>query len=135
MKLPVYPEKRPETREGCADMPRPCPFLTCKWHLGHEAIGPDVDDDTLAEAIASETGDTCALDVADRGPQTERWVAQLMGLSHQRVHQLSRDAKSHARDDEGSDRALEIMRSMSVGEDPLLWAHGDDDTPGPQKKW
>lgn len=134
MKLRIYPDQRPATRGECADMPRPCPFLSCKWHLAHEAIGADVDDDDLAEAIANETGHTCALDVAEEGPKTERWVAELMGLSHQRVHQLSRDAKSHAREGDSGD-GLDLLRSIEAKEDPLLWAHSDNDNCGPVKKW
>ena len=42
VQLKIYPLERPKTRGECADMPRPCPFLSCRYHLGHRLLGPQV---------------------------------------------------------------------------------------------
>ena len=134
MKLKVYPGHRPRTRGECACMPRPCPFVSCRWHLAHEALSLDLDDATMAVAIVEETGDTCALDVADRGAD-EYEVASLMGVSHQRVNQLVRSASKRAALSGVMAGAMEALRSLPSKEDPLQWAHGDDNPRGFKKSW
>jgi len=88
----LYPENdywRPTMRSECADMERPCPFVSCKYHLYidvHPVRGsikinfPDVE--------VWEMTDTCALDIADRGGITLEDVGQIMNLTRERVRQL-----------------------------------------------
>lgn len=88
----MYPEMdywRPKTREDCVAMERPCPFVSCKYHLYidvHPVRGsikvnfPDVE--------VWEMTDTCALDIADRGGITLEEVGQIMNLTRERVRQL-----------------------------------------------
>ena len=88
----MYPEEqywRPETRGECADMERPCPFVSCKYHLYidvHPVRGsikinfPDLE--------VWEMTDTCALDIADRGGITLEEVGEIMNLTRERVRQL-----------------------------------------------
>jgi hypothetical protein len=88
----LYPEEeywRPESRAECAEMERPCPFVSCKYHLYidvHPVRGsikinfPDVE--------VWEMTDTCALDIADRGGITLEEVGEIMNLTRERVRQL-----------------------------------------------
>jgi hypothetical protein len=88
----LYPEEdywRPQTRSECANMERPCPFVSCKYHLYidvHPVRGsikinfPDVE--------VWEMTDTCALDIADRGGITLEEVGEIMNLTRERVRQL-----------------------------------------------
>jgi hypothetical protein len=88
----LYPEEqywRPTNRAQCADMERPCPFVSCKYHLYidvHPVRGsikinfPDVE--------VWEMTDTCALDIADRGGITLEEVGEIMNLTRERVRQL-----------------------------------------------
>jgi hypothetical protein len=80
---------RPRTRAECANAPRPCPFVSCRYHLYldvHQSSGsltlnfPDADPDELPA--------TCALDVADAGPATLEHVGELLNISRERVRQL-----------------------------------------------
>lgn len=68
----------PKTRAECVNGPRPCPKGTCRYHL--------------------DVAPSCALDVADEGPQTLREVAVFFGLTRERVRQIERVAlvKLHA---------------------------------------
>lgn len=80
---------RPRTRGECVGMERPCPFVSCRYHLAldvHPTRGsikinfPNDDVDDRAE--------TCSLDVADGGGETLEVVAQFMNLTRERVRQL-----------------------------------------------
>lgn len=86
-----YPEDavRPQTRGECADMPRPCPFVTCVHHLYLDVMRktgavkfnfPDIEPDEMAES--------CALDVADRLGSTLEYVAEVTNLTRERVRQI-----------------------------------------------
>lgn len=88
----LYPETdywRPRTRAECKDMERPCPFVSCKYHLFidvHPVRGsiklnfPDIE--------VWEMTETCALDVADRGGITLEEVGEIMNLTRERVRQV-----------------------------------------------
>jgi hypothetical protein len=88
----MYPEQqywRPQTRGECAEMERPCPFVSCKYHLYidvHPVRGsikinfPDLE--------VWEMTDTCALDIADRGGITLEEVGEIMNLTRERVRQV-----------------------------------------------
>jgi hypothetical protein len=88
----MYPEEeywRPKERGECADMERPCPFVSCKYHLYidvHPVRGsikinfPDLE--------VWEMTDTCALDIADRGGITLEEVGEIMNLTRERVRQV-----------------------------------------------
>lgn len=79
---------RPETRSGCADSPRPCPYVSCKHHLYLEVthtgtmriVFPGVEIDDLKE--------TCALDVAAEEGATLKRVGDLINLTRERVRQI-----------------------------------------------
>jgi Sigma-70, region 4 len=88
----MYPEEeywRPKSRAECVDMERPCPFVSCKYHLYidvHPVRGsikinfPDLE--------VWEMTDTCALDIADRGGITLEEVGEIMNLTRERVRQV-----------------------------------------------
>jgi hypothetical protein len=134
MRLKVYPEQRPDTRGECADMPRPCPFISCKWHLAHGPISPHakppLGDDEAVDLIVGMR-ESCALDVADRGDHTESDVAEFMSSTRQAVA----DTQRHMR------RRLSIAHDfqdwaedVSSGREPFdLWAPGGDRY-GPREK-
>jgi len=101
----LYPETdywKPKMRSECKDMDRPCPYVSCKYHLYtdvHPIRGsiklnfPDVE--------VWEMTETCALDVADRGGITLEEVGEIMNLTRERVRQVETTglAKLQAVDD------------------------------------
>jgi hypothetical protein len=88
----LYPETdywKPKVRSDCVDMERPCPYVSCKYHLYidvHPVRGsiklnfPDLE--------VWEMTETCALDVADQGGITLEEVGEIMNLTRERVRQV-----------------------------------------------
>ena len=103
--------QRPATRRDClpggCNQERPCPWISCKWHLVFEVQettgqrGPGLrrrhvslqrmDDDTIVAKIEA-LAETCALDVADRGGQILDEVGQLIGVGRERIRQIEKQA-------------------------------------------
>jgi hypothetical protein len=98
----LYPEEeywRPRSRGECAEMERPCPFVSCKYHLYidvHPVRGsikvnfPDVE--------VWDMTDSCALDIADRGGITLEEVGEIMNLTRERVRQLETQGLARLQD-------------------------------------
>lgn len=88
----LYPEHdywKPRTRAECIDMERPCPFVSCKYHLYidvHPVRGSIKVNFTDVEVW--EMTETCALDIADRGGITLEEVGEIMNLTRERVRQV-----------------------------------------------
>lgn len=109
----LYPEEdywKPETREECQEMERPCPFVSCKYHLYidvHPVRGsikvnfPDLE--------VWEMTETCALDVADRGGITLEEVGVIMNLTRERVRQLETTGLDKLQDIDETDRLREYV--------------------------
>jgi hypothetical protein len=88
----LYPETdypKPRTRAECADGPRPCPYVSCKYHLyldvqhrtGAIKLNfPDIEVEDMNES--------CSLDIADRGGTTLEEVGAIMNLTRERIRQL-----------------------------------------------
>ncbi len=83
----------PLTRAACADVPRPCPFVTCRWHLfldvsaktGNVTLNfPDLEPDQMQHS--------CALDLADEGGLSLEQVGEAMNMTRERVRQLEASA-------------------------------------------
>ena len=69
---------KPRTRGDCLDAPRPCRWRACRYHL---AAGPD----------------SCALDVADRGPQELLVIGAALGVTRERARQIQVEALDRPR--------------------------------------
>ncbi len=88
----LYPETdywKPRSRLDCAQGPRPCPYVSCKYHLFIDVSArtgaiklnfPDLE--------VWEMKESCALDVADRGGTTLEDVGAIMNLTRERIRQL-----------------------------------------------
>ena len=90
----VSPEvDRPLTRGDCFDMERPCPFVSCFYHLYL-----DINEKTGAIKLnfphleVWELKESCALDIADRGGGTLDDVAFAINVTRERVRQIQLEA-------------------------------------------
>jgi hypothetical protein len=81
--------RRPRSRAECANGPRPCMFISCKHHL-YLDVNPATGSIKLnfPDKEVWEMGETCALDVADRGGITLEEVGTIMNLTRERIRQV-----------------------------------------------
>ncbi len=104
----LYPEDdywKPRNRAECAEGPRPCPFVSCKHHLFID-VSPKTGAIKLnfPDLEVWDMGESCALDVADRGGTTLEDVGAIMNLTRERIRQV--EVKALAK--------LEALRDMSA---------------------
>jgi hypothetical protein len=104
----LYPEddyNKPKARGACAcaEAVRPCPYVSCKHHL-YVDVSPRTGAIKLnfPDLEVWEMGDSCALDVADRGGTTLEDVGAIMNLTRERIRQV--EVKALAK--------LEALRDM-----------------------
>lgn len=89
--VPHY--ERPRTYGECSGLPRPCPFLGCKYHLALDVKpGGTLVFPFGVESDLTEARDTCALDVASRGPHSLAAVGAIIGVNRERVRQIEERA-------------------------------------------
>jgi len=93
--------QRPRTRSDCiaggCNAARPCPWVSCRHHLGLDVS--ESGSVILHPHIQPwEHRDTCALDVAERGGLTLEEVGRRMDLTRERVRQLEKAALAKVRD-------------------------------------
>lgn len=87
----VYPTDvvRPQTRQECLAMERPCPFVSCSHHL-YLDVNPESGAIKLnfPHLEVWEMAETCSLDVADRGGITLEEVGAILNLTRERIRQV-----------------------------------------------
>lgn len=93
---------RPRTRGECRGGERPCPWVSCRYHLAHgrlpaptRRVGHALERAAATRLLDAlerraleiiDTGaESCALDVADRGEHTLEEVAEAIGTSTERA--------------------------------------------------
>lgn len=83
---------RPHNRRDCRDGLRPCPFVGCRYslYLDHRSRG--IPKDVWWGRDPTEMAETCALDVADRGPHALEKVGQFYDVTRERVRQIEAGA-------------------------------------------
>lgn len=86
------PPKRPTKRSECINGPRPCPWVSCRYHLLLDVTSRGriiFNRDTIEECEH-----TCALDVAAEFPQgmTLEDVGTFFDISRERVRQIEDEA-------------------------------------------
>ena len=84
---------RPKTRADCVRGIRPCPFVSCRYHLYME-IGSGQRRTILPNFSTSdptELTQTCALDLAENnGPATLEAIGKSMNMTRERVRQIEK---------------------------------------------
>ena len=85
---------RPKSRKDCRGGLRPCPFVSCKFHLFLDlsAKKRGTFKQNFPGVEVWELHETCALDVADRGGSTLEEVGNILNLTRERVRQIEAEA-------------------------------------------
>lgn len=84
--------ERPRQRGDCRCEQRPCPWVGCRYHLYADISFHGTLVMIFPMLELWEIRETCALDVADRGPQTQEKVGEFMNLTRERVRQIEKKA-------------------------------------------
>lgn len=85
--------KRPKNRSECRHAAKPCPFVSCRHHLYLEVNNTGEIHYNFPDKEVWEIGETCSLDVADRGDHTLEEVGKILELTRERIRQNERDGK------------------------------------------
>lgn len=79
---------KPTCRSECARIPRPCPFVSCRFNLYLDVREDGVLRLNFPDKEPDEVTASCALDLAEDGSRTLEQVAALMGMSKERARQI-----------------------------------------------
>lgn len=85
----VTDEPRPRTRADCSNVVRPCPWVSCKYHL-YLDVSPSSGAITFnrPDLEPHELAESCSLDVAERGGLTLDAVGHVLSLTRERIRQI-----------------------------------------------
>lgn len=88
----LYPERsywRPQSRGECANVARPCPYVSCKYHL-YIDVNPTTGSIKInfPDLEVWELQHSCALDVAGQGGITLEEVGEILNLTRERIRQV-----------------------------------------------
>lgn len=79
---------RPLTRAECQDGPRPCPWVSCRYHLAYEVTEVGSLRERWPGAELGDMPATCLLDLADRDGMTLDEVGYALNLTRERARQI-----------------------------------------------
>lgn len=84
------PYERPQTRGDCARVPRPCPYVACKYslYLDVSETGSIILNFPHLEPGEMVADQSCALDLAEQGRMTLEDIAVVMNLTRERIRQV-----------------------------------------------
>jgi hypothetical protein len=88
---------RPTTRAGCAEIPRPCPYASCRYNLAVEITDRGAARRTFPDRETWEDPASCALDVAERGGVTLEEIGRLTNCSMQATSAMLEGALAEIR--------------------------------------
>ena len=102
--------EKPKTRGECAQGLRPCPYVSCKYHLYLVVTESGSIKLNFPDLEVWEMEETCALDVAGRGGITLEEVGEIMNLTRERIRQLEVRGLLKLKMDDLSDKLEQYLR-------------------------
>lgn len=78
----------PRTRGECIDGPRPCPWVSCKYHLFLDVQPNGSIKLNFPDLEVADLEHSCTLDLAAKGGMPLEQVAEVINLTKERVRQI-----------------------------------------------
>lgn len=94
---PSRPKTRAECLPGGPNAARPCPYVSCRYHLFLDVRRTGSIKLNFRRRGIDKLAETCALDVADGGPHSLEHLGHLMGVTRERVRQVADRALARAK--------------------------------------
>lgn len=93
----MTPEEKPKFRWECKDIPRPCPFVSCRHHLYLDILSNgqlkiNMDKNADLGIVLREMPATCSLDLAETGGMELEQIGYSLNLTRERVRQILEEA-------------------------------------------
>ncbi len=112
----LYPERsywRPKTRKECANVARPCPYVSCKYHL-YIDVNPNTGSIKInfPDKEVWELEQSCALDVAQQGGITLEEVGEILNLTRERIRQVEVRGLMKLREAGGEDLVSYLSKDL-----------------------
>ena len=82
------PTHRADCLEGGKNELRPCPWVSCKYHLKYDVSHNGAIKDNFPHLEIDELPETCALDVASTRERTLEELGALTNMTRERVRQI-----------------------------------------------
>lgn len=126
----AFEQFRPRSRGDCRNAPRPCPWVSCKYHLYLDIVPQSGSIKmNFPDLEVWEMTETCALDVADRGGITLEDVGVLLNLTRERIRQVERSGidKLRAALGDEADEELFAEEDEEASDDDEFDDYSDDD--------
>lgn len=118
MILQAFEQFRPRSRGECKNAQRPCPWVSCKYHLYLDIVPQSGSIKmNFPDLEVWEMTETCALDVADRGGITLEDVGTLLNLTRERIRQVERSGIDKLRMALGDDADEDLFDEDDEEED------------------
>ena len=114
----LTPEDRPKKRSECADIPRPCPYVSCRHHLGLDVFSNGQLKINFKKTRKAEEVDfdkmqaTCALDLAELGGMDLEQIGDALGFTRERVRQIVEESFQKIKENLDQD-VVKILFSFS----------------------
>ena len=121
----IYPlfenEPMPRTRAECHEVPRPCPFVRCKYNL-YLDVDPRTGSLKLnhPDKEPGELEESCALDIAERGGMTLEEVGIAINTTRERVRQIESAANERLQKRPETEKLREHIRETVSEKDCAL---------------
>lgn len=95
--IAARPATRAECLPGGRNAERPCPYVSCSYHLAIDVTDAGSLTENFPDTELHELAETCALDVASREGETLEGVGRLTNLTRERVRQIELKAFARVR--------------------------------------
>jgi hypothetical protein len=118
----AYDYTAPKTREECQHGPRPCPFVSCKYHLYLDVNATGAIVLNFPDLEPGEMEHSCALDEADVGGMTLEFIGQRLNITRERIRQIEFRVLRKLRWMEGRIDILDHLRHLSTARDGTVVA-------------